>query len=802
MTLIRPHSQTIDSKTTRDSTINRENSDIGLNKQQSSDKNIYKLKEKDSNNINKKEQINENNIIVNNTNAINEEKEKLHNHNNDKKVIEQKKELELTYEELIKKIIYDNFLDNNISLIYHFCQQCFSFMKIEEIYNQILNYIEIIEKENNNDINLEEKKFNNIYEFSKILLIEMIYYYIDTKIDNNILAHAKKLCYKLISKIIIDSRNNDEEINIKKKELINDNLNVDINDIKIFILKKDTPKNLKEENNNLNKNEINFKKSNLSKMKHCKTTDKKVNFEEQNNKDNKNMIKDIKEEQIFRISRSIRLSTKNFSSGKNRIKNIIIEDEKSEKSDDEKHKINKSSDNSDSDNTISDNNNELNLYSDDENNSNKDFLNNLMKDGNLNEKNIISIKEEEIYILGNIMKLLEKYQSNNLNNINKEEDQNIMKYFKNNINFYKKLQKKLNKEKKVLITPRQRQKRYTNTYTSFFTQKKPEKIEIIRDYLSKGYFCVIDWKKEEIGDKLMSVSKKLISKIKPRELYKGVFLKKNKEITSPNVVECINEFNKLTTFVMEDILSYNSPKDRAKIYDKWVSIAEYCKNIKDYNDLIAIFSAFNHYIITGLKLTLKEIKSKTNSTLKIIKNFCTVEGNYKRIREDMDLCDKNGEIFIPYLGMLLRDINFFEEKSKYINDKGYINFNKIEKIDEMFKLYFKFKIKDEEEKNKINNDIVELDFFDDLENITEEYLENVANQIEPENKKDTSEKKRLTNTDEKYFSKYNKNEKEKEHKKEIKENSKEDFVSNSINDDRLNEDDEVPPDLDEARILE
>ena len=203
---------------------------------------------------------------------------------------------------------------------------------------------------------------------------------------------------------------------------------------------------------------------------------------------------------------------------------------------------------------------------------------------------------------------------------------------------------------------------------------------------------------------------------------------------------------------MEDILSYNSPKDRAKVYEKWVLIAEYCLINKDYNDLIAIFSAFNHYIITGLKLTLKEVKTKTNNILNKIKSFCAVEGNYLKIRKDMENCIKNRENFIPYLGMLLRDLNFFEEKSKYINEKGIINFEKIEKINEMFEKFFKFK----EKENKNIMKIKELEFFNDLEDMTEEELEKIADNVEPENKLQESKKvkKRLTNIDIKYFDQY------------------------------------------------
>jgi len=741
MTSLRPHSQTIDSKDTRDSSLKRDN--FGLTKQ-SSQNNIFKIKD-----------------INNNKNESIKEKNNINNKDDKEKKIEKldiRIKNELTYQELVKKIIFENYADDNILLLYHFIKQCFSFMKIDDLFDEILNQIE----------NLDEKNFNNLSEFSKVLIIEMIYYYQNEILNDECFSKAKNLCYILITKSIINMINNDIKINeIKRDKFINDNLNIDINDINIFILKKE-----KEDNNIEEVNNENLRKSNLNKIKD-RSIPKKVTFKEKSN-----FIEEIKKEKIeemCKISKTLRRSTKNYSVGGDRevLKNTTKEeDEKNEKSEDDKQKRKSSFD------TDSDDNND-DLYSDDnsskeendkEEEKNKEIINNIKEQGKI-KQNLISTKERDLVILGKIVSLLEKFKEKEID-LEEENEKENMKKIKNNIDIYKEIQKKLDQERKIFLLPRQRQKRMTKNYTSYIgsISKKPE---IIREYLNQGYFCVTDWKTEEIGQQLMTVSKSLLRKIQPRELYRAKFLKKDKEKTSPNVVECINKFNRLTSFIMEDILSYNTAKDRAKIYEKWVLIADYCKTNKDYNDLIAIFSAFNHYIITGLKLTLKEVKTKTNSILNKIKHFCTVEGNYKNIRVDMDNCDKTGEIFIPYLGMLLRDINFFEEKSKYLNEKGYINFNKIEKINEMFKLYFKFKNKED---NK-NNNIPELDFFNDLEDITEEYLEITADNLKSGFKSETSKKKRLTNIDEKYFK-----------KNIIKEN---DDVIGSINEDDINAE---PPD--------
>ena len=183
-----------------------------------------------------------------------------------------------------------------------------------------------------------------------------------------------------------------------------------------------------------------------------------------------------------------------------------------------------------------------------------------------------------------------------------------------------------------------------------------------------------------------------------------------------------------------------------------MKICDYCKNNKNYNDCIAIFSALNNYIITGLYLTLKEIKSNTKSTFEQISNFCSVEGNYKNIRNDMNLCEEKGITFIPYLGMLLRDINFMEESNKYINEKGCINMDKIEKINSLLEKYFRYK-KEDKKKNEDKNINKELSFLENLEILTEEELEKIAENVEPEYKYDKTEVKRRTKTDEKHFGK-------------------------------------------------
>ena len=242
-----------------------------------------------------------------------------------------------------------------------------------------------------------------------------------------------------------------------------------------------------------------------------------------------------------------------------------------------------------------------------------------------------------------------------------------------------------------------------------------------------------------------------MNKIHHRELYRGVFLKSEKNETSPNVVKCINNFNKLTSFIIEDVISYDTPKLRARAYEAWVLVCDYCKTNRNYNDCLAIYSALNNYVITGLNLTTKEIKGRTKSLFENISKFCSVEDNYRKIRNDIINCESERKNFIPYLGLLLRDINVIEESYKYINEKGFINIEKIEKMNKLMEKYFKYK--KDEKKKKIKKIDKSLNFLEKLQdfNFKEEDLENRANNIEPQFKFENQEIKTLTNIDKKYF---------------------------------------------------
>ena len=643
---------------------------------------------------------------------------------------------------LLKKIIFDNFLEINNLLIHHFCQQCFCFVNKEIFFKKLFNCYKIYK-----DKNIPLNKLKNLIEFINIIVLEMLEYY--DKIDFNELkiGNIKKFYNGLIldlinnfnekennknneNKIIIDNNKINDEITSNKKingenntinncekkkydriNLINDNLNIDVKNINIFIYKDKESSISNNETNNITE----IKPSNkFTISKTLRTSFTPHSPKEKSPKLSNNIFDDIQEE--------------------NDEDNIYSDKDDNENSDEEEEEKNEIK--SEKEDSL-----ELVISPEDEetNDKNKtEIINNILNKVFINTDNnekILSIKDELLLGINYIISLLDIKDKEIISRQRILETKLTIPFYLD-IKTKKKKDTNNNNDNNIKINKFEKS-RTNNIFNSFNKSSNISSFNIN----NKKYFCITDWSTEEIANKLTQVWKSLLDKICPRELYLGVYLKKDKEKKSPNVINCINNFNNFTSFIIEDILSYNTPKLRARVYEKWVQICEYCKNNKNYNDCIAIFSALNNYIITGLRLTMKEIKSKTKNIFEQIYNFCSCEGNYKNIRLDMNSCLENDQCFIPYLGMLLRDINFLEESSKYINEKGCINMDKIEKMNSLLEKYFKYKNYDikKNEFEKLNKD---LNFLEKLEPITEEELEKTANDIEPEMKLDKQENKK------------------------------------------------------------
>ena len=707
-------------------------------------KNNINIKEKEKDNINLK--TIKTKII---TKEFNDEDEK--NDINIKYKKDGIKLVAISLDLLLKKIVTENFLKKNPIKIYSFCQQCFSFIDKEILFNKIFNCYNYYKQIKSNKINIF-----NLIKFLNILVIEMYeYYYPNIKLESPIVRSLNDF-YHLLMQEIFEFINKKEKEKEKEKEQlqyshlasnIDEFINKieDNNDIKEdllldgdweiiqdkYIPKKETnllkfsahspnKKSKAIENNIYLKTEPNPKKTNS-------IISQNIQNQALNTKKIK-LINNKKNESKFNSCNDNQINSKNPLGKRGSIfsKSLFVNIKK-----DLQIKFNNKNDKKD----------KIELHI--EKPKPKKESPKIKRMDAIKKREIISPEEEIVTEITNIKVLF------SIETKKRELDQT-----KSKISFYKNIKKLIAESIGKPINESELNKIKSRHQllksVTMFSFNQNNKLYLPKN---EGFFNILDWGSEIIGEKLISTSKININKIQRRELYKAIFLKKDKMTTCPILMDIIEKFNQLTFFIIQDILSYDFSKDRAKIIEKWVTIAQYCKDRKDYNDLVAINSALNNFIITGLSRTLKNISKEKKELMKNISKFCRYQGNFKILREDIAKLSYS-DFYIPYLGMLLKDLSFFEENSKYIINDTLVNFEKLENVQLVMEKFFNFK----NTKDKINPILPEeLSFFDNLENLNETILEELANKLEPKftlyaNKK---KEKRKTDIDRKYFSEIN-----------------------------------------------
>ena len=720
---------------------NEKESNIPL-EQKSEIPQINEIKEENINSINsiKKEEKDEDNIKSDTlkkkgiTKEFNEEEEK--NEIN----IKYKKDgitmVAISLDLLLKKIVTENFFKENPLKIYSFCQQCFCFIDKEILFNKIFNCYEFYKKKK-----LVTIRIFDLIKFLNVLVIEMYEYYFPINNLKDPIIVSLNDFYQLLMFEIFEFINEQE----KEKE--------DIKNSQLDFNSKEFKEN-KIEDTKDNKGKLNTdKNSDMVKDRNCiySLNDDDIIFKNSAHSPNKRS-KEMDSDKYLKTEPTH--SKMHSFVGKNIPKQALNT---------KKLKLNNNK------------KNDSKFFTTNENQPNKNK--NIFGKGSIFSKNIfnnlkkekpIKLKNKDDSHIEKPNKEITKMKKINVIKVSPEEEivteiTNIKILFsletkrreleqtKSKISFYKELKKivaeSIGKPIKDSDLNKVKSRHLMMKSVTTSTLNKIYKLNLPKN---EGFFNILEWDKNLIGEKLISISKNNINKIQRRELYRAIFLKKEKNITCPYVMHNIEKFNQLTFFIIQDILSYDFAKDRAKIIEKWITIAEYCKERKDYTDCVAINSALNNYIITGLNKTLKDISRDKKELMKNINKFCKYQGNYKTLREDMAKLDYY-DFYIPYLGMLMKDLAFFEENSKYIINDTLINFEKLENVQLAIEKFFNFK----NAKDKLNPIIPEeLWFFEDLEDLKETELEELANKLEPEftlyaNKK---KEKRKTNIDNLYFS--------------------------------------------------
>lgn len=187
----------------------------------------------------------------------------------------------------------------------------------------------------------------------------------------------------------------------------------------------------------------------------------------------------------------------------------------------------------------------------------------------------------------------------------------------------------------------------------------------------KGQLLSIhDFSSEEIARQLCLMEWEIYSKIKASEFFGQAWAKPKSYHRAPHIRAMIERFNVITRWISTEIIVQEKLRNRVRQVVKFIKVACSLRQLHNYHTLMAVLSGINEVPVYRLKYTRAEIPHKYQQTLAELTTLMSADGSYNAYR--IELSSLNPPC-IPYIGIYLRDLTYFDEGSQVTD--GLINFN-------------------------------------------------------------------------------------------------------------------------------
>ncbi|XP_059500458.1 ral guanine nucleotide dissociation stimulator-like 1 isoform X2 [Stegostoma tigrinum] len=228
----------------------------------------------------------------------------------------------------------------------------------------------------------------------------------------------------------------------------------------------------------------------------------------------------------------------------------------------------------------------------------------------------------------------------------------------------------------------------------FLVEETAEK-EMFKGYRRRVRFYIgeeHDQTIEQVDEKLLSYPSRFIAeqltfmdadlfrKLVPSQCLGSIWSQRGKEEKQhlvSTVQATITQFNNVTKCVTSTILRPQQlkPRQRAKIIEKWIDVAQECRTLQNFSSVHAITTALQSNSVFNLKKTWAAVSKSSKITFEDLSN--NEEDNFMASREL--LMEDIVQGIVPYLGTFLTEFSALDSAFPNYHSNGLINFDKRQK---------------------------------------------------------------------------------------------------------------------------
>lgn len=150
----------------------------------------------------------------------------------------------------------------------------------------------------------------------------------------------------------------------------------------------------------------------------------------------------------------------------------------------------------------------------------------------------------------------------------------------------------------------------------------------------------------------------MYTNIKASELLRQAWNKPHLRYRSPNVLEMIERFNSISSWVVGCVVRPETAKERARIFERFVLLAQQLRVLKNFNGMNAILSGLGSSAVFRLQTTKELLSARLVKKYDKLQALMSSSGNFQNYRNALRAA---GHPAVPYLGNYLSALVFIEE---------------------------------------------------------------------------------------------------------------------------------------------
>ncbi|RKP37346.1 ras guanine nucleotide exchange factor domain-containing protein [Dimargaris cristalligena] len=182
----------------------------------------------------------------------------------------------------------------------------------------------------------------------------------------------------------------------------------------------------------------------------------------------------------------------------------------------------------------------------------------------------------------------------------------------------------------------------------------------------------------ELARQFTILDSKMYNKIKPTECLSKAWMGQD-PTRAVNIKAMVQLSTKVSLFVGGTILSEPELRKRGNIIKYFITVAEKCRSLNNFNALMSFLGGIELASVQRLKRTWDTLGGRTMTTYESLKVLMGTNRNSVEYREELHSCNPP---CIPFLGTHLKDLVFVEDgNSDFLpNHPHLINFDKRTKV--------------------------------------------------------------------------------------------------------------------------